>query len=275
MELFTLFNSYFFLNFTIFILAFYILCSLCFNVYFNTSKSLDNPALLNASTNFTLYILLGVTMLLIFQIGFNLQDFFGGFLLFYQVFQVIFLSAVICVFIIVRDYYPSRAINKYEYDIILVFTVLGSLNLCFSNDFLLIYLSIELQSLSLYVMATYQRNSEYSTEAGLKYFVLGSVISCILLLGFFLLYLTTGSICLEFINTLLNIDNSLPFTGLLFIITALLFKVGAAPFHFWLCDVYEGSLLSSTLFFSTAPKIIIFSLILNITQQTFFLFADS
>jgi len=72
---------------------------------------------------------------------------------------------------------------------------------------------------------------------------------------FFLLYLTTGSICLEFINTLLNIDNSLPFTGLLFIITALLFKVGAAPFHFWLCDVYEGSLLSSTLFFQRLQKL--------------------
>ena len=135
-------------------------------------------------------------------------------------------------FFIIGDYYPSRFINKFEYDIVLIFALFGSFNLCFSNDFLLIYLSIELQSLCMYILATFQRNSEYSTEAGLKYFVLGSVVSCLLLLGFLLLYLTVVYTCFEFINNLISSKSNTPFIGLIFVLCAFIFKVGGAPFHF-------------------------------------------
>ena len=275
MDLFTLFNSYFFLNFTIFILAVYILCSICFNIYFNTSEGYAYPPLLNTSTQISKYILFFILLLLIFKIDFSFNGLVDTAFALNEVFQLIFLTSAICVFFIIGDYYPSRFINKFEYDIVLIFALFGSFNLCFSNDFLLIYLSIELQSLCMYILATFQRNSEYSTEAGLKYFVLGSVVSCLLLLGFLLLYLTAGSTCFEFINNLISSKSNTPFIGLIFVLCAFIFKVGGAPFHFWLCDVYEGSLISSTLFFSAVPKIIIFSIILNISQQTFFLFNDS
>jgi NADH-quinone oxidoreductase subunit N len=126
----------------------------------------------------------------------------------------------------------SRNINKYEYDILFSFVILSSISLCFADDFLIVYLAIELLSLSFYVFATFQRNSEFATEAGLKYFVFGAVISCFLLLGFSLIYLAFGSTNFEllFSLTFYNNDNFL-FLGLLFIMIALFFKVGAAPFH--------------------------------------------
>jgi NADH-quinone oxidoreductase subunit N len=111
--------------------------------------------------------------------------------------------------------------------------MLSAILLCFADDFLIIYLAIELQSLCLYVFATFNRNSEYATEAGLKYFVFGAVISCFLLLGFSLLYVSFGSCSFEVIYSLINtLDDSFLFCGILFILVAFLFKIGAVPFHY-------------------------------------------
>jgi NADH-quinone oxidoreductase subunit N len=97
----------------------------------------------------------------------------------------------------------------------------------------LVYLTIELQSLSLYVFATFNRNSEFSIEAGLKSFVFGGIMSCFLLLGFALIYLYFGSLSFETIYSISNFDcDTLFFTGFLFVLIVLLFKVGAVPFHF-------------------------------------------
>jgi NADH-quinone oxidoreductase subunit N len=137
--------------------------------------------------------------------------------------------------------------------------------LAFCNEFLLIYLAIELQSLTLYIFATFNRNSEFSTEAGLKYFVFGGIMSCFLLFGLCLIYLYFGSISFELISSITNFSyDPLFFGGFLFVIIVLLFKVGSAPFHFWLCDVYEGSILPVTLLFASAPKIILFGLLLKL-----------
>jgi NADH-quinone oxidoreductase subunit N len=104
--------------------------------------------------------------------------------------------------------------------------------LCFADDFLIFYLAIELQSLVLYVFATFNRNSEFSTEAGLKYFVFGGVISCFLIFGISIIYLTFGSTNFEILFSIAYVNNDwFSFCGLLFILVALLFKVGAAPFH--------------------------------------------
>jgi NADH-quinone oxidoreductase subunit N len=113
------------------------------------------------------------------------------------------------------------------------FVIFSGISLCFCNEFLLVYLTIELQSLSLYVFATFNRNSEFSIEAGLKYFVFGGIMSCFLLLGFALIYLYFGSLSFETIYSISNFDcDMLFFTGFLFVLIVLLFKVGAVPFHF-------------------------------------------
>jgi NADH-quinone oxidoreductase subunit N len=161
---------------------------------------------------------------------------------------------------------------KYEYNFLFLFVVFSGISLAFANEFLLIYLAIELQSLALYVFATFNRTSEFSTEAGLKYFVFGGVMSCFLLFGFCFIYLYFGSISFELVMSSMNFGyDSLFFVGLFFVLIVLLFKVGAAPFHFWLCDVYEGSILPVTLLFASAPKIILFGLILKLC---FFILSD-
>jgi NADH-quinone oxidoreductase subunit N len=122
---------------------------------------------------------------------------------------------------------------KYEYDLLFIFVVLSSICLCFCDEFFLIYLAIELQSLALYVFATFNRNSEFATEAGIKYFVFGGLMSCFLLLGLSLIYLYFGSISFELITSVINFSNEpLFFSGFMFVLMVLLFKVGSAPFHF-------------------------------------------
>jgi NADH-quinone oxidoreductase subunit N len=129
----------------------------------------------------------------------------------------------------------------------------------------MLYLAIELQSLTLYIFATFNRNSEFSTESGLKYFVFGGIMSCFLLFGICLIYLFFGSLSFELFFSIANSGFDLIFfAGFLFVFIVLHPKVGAAPFHFWLCDVYEGSILPVTLLFASAPKIILFQLLLKV-----------
>jgi NADH-quinone oxidoreductase subunit N len=131
--------------------------------------------------------------------------------------------------------------------------------LCSTNDFLTIYLTIELQSLAFYSLIAIQSRSEYSIEAAIKYFVLGAIASCFLLFGLNLVYAKYGSIQLDQLSSLIMNDtgNSGSTIGLVFLTSALLFKIGIAPFHVWLCDVYEGSITSLTLLFASIPKIVL------------------
>jgi NADH-quinone oxidoreductase subunit N len=129
----------------------------------------------------------------------------------------------------------------------------------------MLYLAIELQSLRLYIFASFIRNSEFSTESGLKYFVFGGIMSCFLLFGICLIYLFFGSLSFELFFSIANSGFDLIFfAGFLFVFIVLMFKVGAAPFHFWLCDVYEGAILPVTLLFASAPKVVLFSIFLKL-----------
>lgn len=155
-------------------------------------------------------------------------------------------------------------------------TILSSFFILSSCDLLLIYLVIELQSLSFYVLASFKRSSEFSTEAGLKYFILGAFSSAFLLFGCSLIYGLTGITNLLDLNLLFSgfiLEKSLlapgVFLGLLFIASALFFKLSSAPFHMWSPDVYEGSPTTSTAFFSLFPKIVILTLLLRIFILTF------
>jgi NADH-quinone oxidoreductase subunit N len=147
-------------------------------------------------------------------------------------FQLIFLLTAVFVLSSSVDFLKNIIINKYEYEILIIFTLFSSICLCFADDFLIIYLAIEIQSLSFYVFATFNRLSEFNTESGLKYFIFGSVISCLLLFGFVLIYVNLGITTFELLfSTLFSTTDFFVVSGIVFILIAFLFKTGAAPFH--------------------------------------------
>ena len=164
--------------------------------------------------------------------------------------------------------------SKYsvDYSIIILFSTLGSSLLVSSFDLISIYLSIELQSFGLYILSTLYRNSESSTNAGLKYFLLGGLSSCIILLGTVIIYAYTGLTQLEAIYTLIsstNIDYILQGTllGIILIFIGLLFKISAAPLHNWAPDVYDETPTIVTIWLTIMPKIAILILLLEIYTQ--------
>nr|YP_010726701.1 NADH dehydrogenase subunit 2 [Cystoclonium purpureum f. stellatum]WDY85188.1 NADH dehydrogenase subunit 2 [Cystoclonium purpureum f. stellatum] len=159
-------------------------------------------------------------------------------------------------------------INSFEYWILILLGLVSILLIIQSYDLLMIYLSIELQSLIFYILASFKRTSEFSTEAGLKYFVLGAFSSALLLFGTSLIYGLTGLSNLGDLSkffTGIILDDLYIFngviSGLILILISFLFKLSAAPFHMWSPDVYEGSPTSVTAFFSIMPKLAILSLI--------------
>ena len=124
-----------------------------------------------------------------------------------------------------------------------------------SNDLILFYIGLELQSLSLYVLASFNRDNQRSTEAGLKYFILSALSSGLLLYGCSLIYGFSNSTNFNLISQHLNQPNTSSIFGIVFILVGLAFKVSAVPFHMWAPDVYEGSPTSVTSFFAIVPKI--------------------
>jgi NADH-quinone oxidoreductase subunit N len=186
-------------------------------------------------------------------------------------FEVLLLSFGCVVLLLNRGYYSVRGLFQYEFDIILVCSFLGLLVLCLSNDLLVVYVAIELQSLAFYVLATFWRSSEFSNEAGLKYFVLGALSSCFLLLGFSFIYLSLGSTSFDVLTKLSQSSENfeLALIGIALTLTAFLFKLGSFPCHAWVCDVYEGALVSVSVFFSVIPKTVIFCLLFKLFFLTF------
>lgn len=151
-----------------------------------------------------------------------------------------------------------------------IFSILGILLIGSCNDFLSFYLAIELQSLVFYTLASFLRDSGFSAEAGLKYLVLGAFASSILLFAIALIYMTFGTINFESLLKLSCFSHkSTGFLGFLFLLIALSFKLGAAPFHMWLCDVYEGSIIAVTAFFSAVPKVILFGFLIRVSYVIF------
>ena len=156
-----------------------------------------------------------------------------------------------------------------KYSLIILFSTLGSLLLLSSADLLSMYLSIELQSFGVYILATLFRNSKLATSAGLKYFLLGGFSSCLILLGSGLVYSYTGLTNLESIYSLISVSNNTSLTqgltlGLIFIIIGFLFKIAAAPLHNWAPDVYDESPTIVTIWLTIMPKIAILIFLLDL-----------
>jgi proton-translocating NADH-quinone oxidoreductase, chain N len=239
----------------------------------------ENTALISNISWLSILTLI-ISLLLMLNHPFETEIVLNGMLLinnFTLIISSIILFSSIIVLLMSFDYYKDEKITAYEYSILIMLAALGLILLISSYDFLALYLAIELQSLTLYVLATFKRNSEFSTEAGLKYFILGALSSGILLFGISLIYGLTGSTNYETINHLLigvsleNNENLIGLSiGILFIAVALLFKLAAAPFHMWAPDVYEGSPTIVTAFFAIVPKIGILSVFITIFLETFY-----
>ena len=175
------------------------------------------------------------------------------------------LTLIFCAFVLLssKDYLKNNNIDKIEYPIIILSSTLGMILMISSYDLIVFYLGLELQSLSLYILASFKRDNERSTEAGLKYFVLSALSSGLLLYGFSLIYGFTGSTNFEIISKNLNEENTGAIFAIVFVLVGLAFKMSVVPFHMWTPDVYEGSPTSVTSFFALVPKIAIMSVLIR------------
>ena len=170
-------------------------------------------------------------------------------------FKILILIGTFFTLIITQDFIKETKINYFEYSLVLLLSVLGMFIMISANDLILFYLGLELQSLSLYILASLDRNNLKSNESGLKYFILSSLASGLLLYGCSLLYGFSGSTNFEIISSNTNTDNIGTVFAMVFILVGLAFKVSAVPFHMWTPDVYEGAPSSVTSFFAIVPKV--------------------
>ena len=154
-----------------------------------------------------------------------------------------------------KNFIIDNKLDKFEYPIIVLMSILGMFFMVSSNDLILFYLGLELQSLSLYILATIDRDNLKSTESGIKYFVLSALSSGLLLYGCSLLYGFTGSTNFDLIADKLTKENTGAVFAMVFILVGLAFKVSAVPFHMWTPDVYEGAPTSITSYFAVVPKV--------------------
>ena len=172
--------------------------------------------------------------------------------------KILVLVASALAVIMSREFFKLEGDDRFEFPVLLVLSTVGMMVMVSANDLMTLYMGIELQSLALYVLAAFKRDSERSTEAGLKYFVLGALSSGILLYGCSLVYGFIGSTNFTSIATAVSNFDQVPvgaIVGLVFVLSGLAFKISAVPFHMWTPDVYEGSQTPVTAFFAVAPKV--------------------
>jgi proton-translocating NADH-quinone oxidoreductase chain N len=203
----------------------------------------------------------------------KIEGFFSNFIFLNDYSNTIIKVLIIFIAIIsilpIAQSFIAQKLNFFEFFIVYYIVILSSLLLVCSSDMLSIYLIIEMQALSFYVLSSFKRNSSFSAEAGLKYFILGSFISGLFLFGCSIIYGILGTLNFNNLNLLLSIpiNNSLYYNALLFgiicITVVFLFKISCAPFHFWSPDVYEGSPLAATIIFSIIPQLSIFYLLIK------------
>jgi NADH-quinone oxidoreductase subunit N len=178
--------------------------------------------------------------------------------------KLLILSGSILTLVLALDYNPLAAIDRFEFPLLILFCTVGMLVMASAANLMTLYLGLELQSLSIYVLAAFARDRLRSAEAGLKYFVLGALASGLLLYGISLVYGFTGTMVFGSLSRALTGAPSVGLVvGVVFVVTGLAFKLSAAPFHMWTPDVYEGAPSSVTAFMATAPKVAAIALLLR------------
>ncbi|MBP2560955.1 NADH-quinone oxidoreductase subunit N [Neorhizobium galegae] len=192
-------------------------------------------------------------------------DAFGRFM------KVLALVGSITAMVMSVGHAKSDHLNRFEFPVLLVLSTLGMLLLISANDLIAFYLALELMSLALYVIAAFNRDSLRSTEAGLKYFVLGALSSGMMLYGMSLVYGFTGNTGFEGIAKVLSAETrgmGLIF-GMVFVLAGACFKISAVPFHMWTPDVYEGAPTPVTAFFAAGPKVAAMAILVRIVSDAF------
>jgi len=249
-------------------------------VIYSTSPHLGYPILIRNVTWLGVQILVFALLLNVLNpvtgtIAFNNLLLFDNFTILIK--SVILLSTIIAL-ILALDYSKFENLNCFEYVILMILAVTGMMLVVSSYDLIAMYLAIELQSFCMYIIAALKRNSEFSTEAGLKYFILGAFSSGLLLFGCSLVYGFTGTTnyqqLFQIFSTIdktvdIEVSNAI-ILGVLFILIGMLFKLSAAPFHLWTPDVYEGAPTSVTAFFAIVPKIAILGLVVRLFSYVFY-----
>lgn len=196
--------------------------------------------------------------------------------------KILVVLASLLVMFISREWLRKMAADRFEYPLLMLLSIVGMMVMVSSGNLLTLYMGLELTSLPLYVLAAFQRDSLRSTESGLKYFVLGSLASGMMLFGISLVYGFSGTLDFATLGDALSYQASLSaanetpmqiatglVVGLLLIITGLCFKVSAVPFHMWTPDVYEGAPTPVTAFFAVAPKIAALTIFARLLMQPF------
>ena len=241
-------------------------CAVLLADLFWGQRSPHLAALLSAVT------ILGAMLLTLAQWGLNGSAFAGQLLL--DPFTLVAELSVELLSLLVLLYSPrylrERSLYRGEVFVLLLFALLGSMIMISGANLLILYLGLELLALSQYALVALQRDNPRAVEAALKYFILGALASGLLLYGMSLLYGLTGSLDIAHIaGGLVNAgaDNFVLTMALVFVVAGIAFKLGAAPFHMWIPDAYQGAPTVMTLFMATAPKVAAFALVLRILAQ--------
>ena len=245
-----------------------ILLTLMIGVFFKNSYALV--------TSITCGIIIALTLIILNSFSESLKLFSESFVSnsFTNFFKILILIGTFFTLIITQNFIKETKINYFEYSLILLLSVLGMFIMISANDLILFYLGLELQSLSLYILASLDRDNLKSNESGLKYFILSSLASGLLLYGCSILYGFSGSTNFEIIRLNTNTENIGTVFAMVFILVGLAFKVSAVPFHMWTPDVYEGAPSSVTSFFAIVPKIAGVAVFIRIMQIPFNDIAD-
>ena len=248
------------------ILAVYAMAALLFGVY--TGK--DKTASLLVWTTAGLFVLMA---LWIGAGGAGARSAFGGMFIddpFARFAKVTILLSAAAVLAMSREYMQRRDLLRFEYPVLVALATVGMMLMVSAGDLMALYMGLELQSLALYVIASIRRDSVKSTEAGLKYFMLGALSSGLLLYGASLVYGFAGTTLFSGILSTLSGDIPLGLLfGLVFVLSGLAFKISAAPFHMWTPDVYEGAPTPVTAFLATAPKMAAMALFGRVVHDAF------
>ena len=249
---------------------------LVFGVIWSTSKTHGYPVLVHTVAWLGVWCVVcafGLTVHMPFSV---MVCFYNTFVIDELTFllKAMILASTCAALLMSMEYLKTSLLNVFEYSILLLLSSVSMLFLVSSYDFISMYLAIEMQSLCLYVLAASKRHSEFSTEAGLKYFLLGAFSSGVLLFGCSLVYGFTGMTNFEDVAKCLagswDTQHSAVHIGMCLLSIGFLFKLTAAPFHFWAPDVYEGAPTSVTAFFALTPKIALLGVFIRLLLCSFY-----
>ena len=218
-----------------------------------------------------LVILTAAVVLVVMMPAGRVEAFGGSFVIdgFARFFKVLTLIGAGASLLMSIDYWSEKKLRRYEFSILVLLSVAGMMVMVSARDLIALYLGIELMSLALYVVAAIDRDNVRSTEAGLKYFVLGARSSGMLLYGSSLIYGFTGTVEFAGIAQAAKSPSLGLIFGIVFLFAGLAFKVSAVPFHMWTPDVYEGAPTPVTAFFAAAPKVAAIALFVRVSISAF------